>query len=146
MSPQIWEVIKIFAAFLFGGLGLKIFDKLTSRKKETLENLKLYEEGANLQIQVRTNIDKVVEEKTRELNLQITDLKDTIVQISTKYKSDIDKYISRMSDLENKFDAQIQRNKEVEDRLTAQIKDRLECLDELQELRERVQAIEKKTS
>jgi len=145
MNPQLWEVLKIILAFVFGGLGLKIFDKLSSKKRESLENVKLFEEGTNLQIQVRTNIDRVVEEKTKELNIQIGELKDTIVQISTKYKADIDKYVSRMADLETKFDDQIKRNKEMEDRLTAQIEDRIECLDELQKLKERIQIVEKKT-
>jgi uncharacterized phage infection (PIP) family protein YhgE len=145
MNPQLWEAIKIILAFVFGGLGLEVFKKFSSRKRETLEHIKLYEEGTNLQIQVRTNIDRVVDEKTKDLNLQINELKETIVQISTRYRTDVDKYISRMADLEAKFDDQIERNKEMEDRLTAQIKDRLECLDELQELKDRIRAVEKKT-
>ena len=143
MDPQLWEAIKIILAFVFGGLGLKIFDKYTSKKKEKLENAKLFEEGTNLQIQVRTNIDKVVEEKTKQLNLQIGELKDTIVQISTKYRQDTDKYINRMSDLEAKFDQQIERNKDMENKLTEQIQNRLECLEELVSLRERIQSVEK---
>jgi iron-sulfur cluster repair protein YtfE (RIC family) len=144
MSNELWEALKIVLSFIFGGLGIKIFDKYSNKSKENLEKVKLYQEGTNLQIQVRTNIDKVVEEKTRELNTQIGELKDTIVHISTRYRNDLDKYMDRMVDLEKKFDEQLARNQEMETRLTSQIKIRQECLDELEDLKSRMNAMERK--
>jgi hypothetical protein len=145
MSDQLWEALKIILSFIFGGFGLKIYDKFTSKKKENLENEKLFQEGSNLQLQVRANIDKVVEEKTKELNRQILELKDTIIHISTKYRTDLEKYLNRMADLEAKFDEQLNRNREMENRLTSQIKIREECLEELSILQQRVHEVEKKT-
>lgn len=146
MPSEIWESIKIILSFIFGALGLKIFDKFANKKKENLEHIKLFEEGSNLQIQVRTNIDKVVEAKTRQLNSQIDELKETIVTISSRYRADMDRYIDRMADLEGKFDEQIKRNEEMEDRLTKQIRIREECLEELAEIKERMNKVEEKTS
>lgn len=146
MSDQLWEALKIFLAFIFGGFGIEIFKKFASKRRENLEHVKLFEEGSKLQIEVRTNIDKVVEEKTKQLNGQITDLKETIIQISTRYKNDLDHYMERMADIEKKFDLQIVRNKTMEDRLEEEINTREDCLEELTKLRARINEVLKKNS
>lgn len=146
MSPQLWEVLKIILAFVFGGLGLEVYRRFRDKKKESLEHVKLFEEGKSLQIQVRTNIDKIVDEKTQALNNQISELKDTIIHISTRYRNDLDRYVGRMSDLETKFDDQLKRNEEMENRLGSQIKVREECLEELAEIKQRMNEVERKNS
>ena len=146
MPEQLWEALKIVLTFIFGAFGLKVFEKFTGKKRENLEQANLYHEGSKIQVEVRANIDKIVEEKTKALNTQINELKDTIIHISTRYKSDMSKAVDRMADIENKFDEQMQRNKEMEDRLTSQIKIRMECLEELTELQRRINEIERKTS
>lgn len=142
----IWELLKIIAAFIFGGLGLEIYKRWSGKKRESLEVSKIYQEGQSLQIQVRANIDKLIDEKTTELNEQIVELKDTIIQISTKYKNDLDKYLDRMADLEKKFDYQLERNEQIEDKLRVEIQERQLCLEELAKLKHRVTDIEDKTS
>lgn len=146
MSDQLWEALKIFLAFVFGGFGLEVFKKWSNKRRENLEQVKLYEEGSKLQIEVRTNIDKVVEEKTKQLNFQISELKETIIQISTRYKNDLDNYIDRMADLEKKFDVQLARNRSIEDKLQSEIDNRENCLEELKKIRSKISDIEEKTS
>lgn len=144
MTSQTVEIIKVVVAALFGGFGIKILEKLFGKKKEGLEIAKLHDEGNTLQLQIRTNIDKLISEKTADLNGQIKELSDTIVDLSVKHKKDIDNHVDRMADLEQKFDSQLTRNRTIEDELGAEVKVRQECLRQLRELQERVSKIEQK--
>lgn len=144
MTPQTIEFIKVIAATIFGGVGVKVFEKLVGKKKEGLEIAKLHDEGNTLQLQIKTNIDKLIEDKTKQLNSQIEELSNTIVDISVRHKKDIDNHVDRMADLEKKFDSQLTRNRTIEDELASEVKVRQECLRQLRELQERVSKIEQK--
>lgn len=144
MTAQNIEVIKIVVGAIFGGFGVKILEKLFGKKKEGLEIAKLHDEGNTLQLQIKTNIDKLIEDKTKTLNTQIEELSNTIVDISVRHKKDIDNHVDRMADLEQKFDSQLTRNRTIEDELGAEVKVRQECLRQLRELQERVSKIEQK--
>lgn len=143
ISSQFWDVIKIIIGGIFGAVGIKAFEKWTGKKREALEMTKLYREGSNLELQVKTNLDKIIEEKTKSLQEEIVRLSNTIINISTRATSDRKLYTDRISDLELKIDNQIARNKTVEDNLEEEIKVRQDCVNQLKKLQERVFELEK---
>lgn len=150
LSDNVWSVIKIVAGFLFGGLGLAIFNKQAGKKEEAMKISNMSTDGANLLIQVKTNIDKVVTDRTAILNAQITELQKTILATSIKYARDLDQYVEKMGEIENRLDTQGNRTAKAEDRnnvlhkdLDAEIILRKQCIAQLENLQRRVYELEK---
>lgn len=144
------EVLPLILGIVFGGMGVAVFNKLVGKKKESLEVSNLTQEGANLVVQIRTNIDKLVDEKTVKLNQQISELQGTILEISIKYKRDLDGYVDKMAEIETRMDKQSERteksenrNEELEKNLEAEVAMRRACIQQLADLQKRVYELEK---
>jgi hypothetical protein len=146
MQPQVpqWilEILKILLSILLGTFGLELWRKYNRKVRESAEISNIYREGDQLNINVRANIDKYVEEKTAAFKAQISELEKTIVQISSKYRSDLERYMQRISDLERKFDEQIKRTQQVEDDLTRETDDRRKCYDLLRSVQLKLNQLE----
>lgn len=143
--PQ-W-ILDLLKTLLTGGvftLAIELIRNLKRKKREAAEVSNIYKEGDELNITIRTNIDKYVEEKTKSFKDQVSSLEATIIQISTKYRTDLEQYLRRMSDLEQKYDAQLLRTKQVEDELNKERQSSFDCARELQIVKERLSQLEKK--
>lgn len=143
ITSQAWDIVKIILGAIFGVFGIEFYRRFTGKRKESLEIAKLYKEGSNLELQVRTNIDSIIEEKTKSLQEEILRLSNTIINLATRATGDRKVYTDRISDLETKIDSQIERNRNMEDDLQKEIKVRQDCLFRLRQLQERVYELEK---
>lgn len=145
MPGWVMDILKI----IFGGgvisLVIEVIRRYKGKAKESAEISNIYKEGQELNITIKTNIDKYVDERTKALTVQITELEKTIVQISSKYRNDLEKYMQRIADLEKKFDEQSERTKQVENELLAEQKSRTACYDLIKTLQARLVLLEPKT-
>lgn len=144
MDAWVIEVLKM----VFGGSVLTLIFEMVKvyrgKNKENAEVYKTYKEGDELNIHIRTNIDRYVEEKTQIFKKQISDLEKTIIQISSKYRTDLEQYIARISDLEEKFDEQLKRNKMIENELSEESKERANCYELVKAMQKTLQTHENK--
>lgn len=142
MPSWMIDLIKI----IFGGglcsLLWEIYKKRKNKRVEDIEFSNLRREEFELNLSLKTNIDKYVDEKTASFVKQINELEKTIVQISTKYRSDLEKYLTRIADLEQKFDEQLRRTQHVEDQLSRETTDRNDCYELLRSVQTKLNQIE----
>ncbi len=153
LAPEAWTAINLVIGGLFGAFGIAILQKIFGKKKEALEITNLSTEGLKAVAELKQNVNELVEQKTAELNKQIRELQDTIIEISIKYKKDLDQYIDKMSIIEARVDAQTIRTEKTEIRNVALEKNleeemelRKACILQLKHLQERVYELEKISS
>lgn len=146
LDHDTWSKILIGSTTtLSGAIGTLIWKKWQDRKKEALQEAKTYQEGANLTLQIKTNIESLLAANTAKLTGQVRELENTIVSVSVQAAKDKSNYLERITDLEKKMDIHIDRNRDLEDQLMEEIKLRKSCIAQLTDMSKRITELEKNT-
>ncbi len=134
MKFDIWQILEVLG---LSGIISLILNKVLNRKKETVETANLIREGEILKVELRTSLDKKVEDKMKFLEgeidksrKEIEDLNIIIAQMAIEKIKDDRKGFEKMADMEEKIQKLIVDNQLHIDR-------ELKCLERLGELTRR---------
>lgn len=138
MPEWLQKLLFIVVGIILGNYLLEWYKKYLNKDTVMLQNAKVETETGQMKLEIRTNINEIIQRETSKLKEDIEQLNAALIETATDKLQDKNRYIKIISDLEQKLDTQFERTEQISEQFQAEIDLRSKCFEKLNELSKKI--------